>query len=468
MRRIVSIGPAIVVLIACGMVVMLAPSIARRASVAATEGRIELVRQTLDDETLLARLDREISMVAESVLPSVVHIDAQTPRRGRGGSSGTGWVFSADGLIVTNAHVVRGADAVTIELSDGRNSADVEILGMDPYTDIAVLRANVTGRLVPVRLAEDTVPRQGERAFAFGSPFGFKFSMSEGIISGLGREPPGAGAFGGFTNYIQTDAAVNPGNSGGPLVNVRGELIGMNVAIATARNSNGSLEDDNTGDSAGISFAIPLGTIRPIVDQIVEHGNVRRGFLGIRFREGGATRVAVGDDAVYTGIEVVDVTRGGAAEQAGLEVGDVIVEIDGSPVLGEEALRSLVTSARPGSPLHVRVWRSGETIATLIHPDEMPTYVFAQRALPDILLRMGLWVGDGAGRVIVRRVWDGSPADDAGVRRDDAIVRVAGTDIATSLELFVAIESGGLLEGRSVVLTLEDDDGVRRDVTISL
>ena len=467
MRRIVSIGPALVVLIACGLVALLAPSIARRTSVAATQGRVELVRQALEDDTLLEQIDREIAMVAESVLPSVVHIDAQTPRRSHPGSSGAGWILTGDGLIVTNAHVVRGASGLTVELADGRTSADVEIVGMDPYTDVAVLRARNIGALIPVDLAVDSTPHQGERAFAFGSPFGFKFSMSEGIISALGREPAGAGAFGGFTNYIQTDAAVNPGNSGGPLVNVRGELIGMNVTIATARNTNGSLDDDNTGDSAGISFAIPLGTIRAIVDQIVEHGDVRRGFLGIRFKEG-PVRVTLGDSQVMTGIYVNLVTPGAAAEAAGLRAGDVIVEINGSPVLGEEALRSLVTSARPGEPLDVQVFRDGELHDARILPDEMPPEILAQRALPDILFRLGVLTSGEDGKLTVQRVWDGSPADDAGLRRGDVIAEVAGEPVRSFMDLYIQLDRAGLLEGDVVPLTVDNASGESRQVSIAL
>ena len=146
------------------------------------------------------------------------------------------------------------------------------------------------------------MPRVGEQVFAFGSPFGFKFSMSEGIVSGLGREAPGSSMPGGYTNYIQTDAAVNPGNSGGPLVNTDGHVIGMNVAIATARSIGGTPEDSG-GDSAGISFAIPLGTIEPIVDQLIRYGSVSRGYLGIQFGgpDGGLDRVP-GPDARSSGL----------------------------------------------------------------------------------------------------------------------------------------------------------------------
>src|SRR5262249_19153086 len=145
-----------------------------------------------------------------------------------------------------------------------------ELFAADPYTDIAVVKVPESDDVFPARRATGLQPQQGDNVFVFGSPFGFKFSMSQGIISGLGRDPTAAAEFGGYTNYIQTDAAVNPGNSGGPLVDIKGRVIGMNVAIATARSSDGTTTDE--GQSAGISFAIPLGTIESVVDQLITRG----------------------------------------------------------------------------------------------------------------------------------------------------------------------------------------------------
>jgi S1-C subfamily serine protease len=194
MRRISAYGPAALVLVACVAVLFLTPAVLRNAGHASAEARITLARAQLEGDDILERIDR---------------------------SSGSGWVYDAAGHVVTNAHVVRGAERITVQFVDGR-LLEADLVGIDPFTDIAVIRASASSGVFPLRRDSGHVPRQGERVFAFGSPFGFKFSMSEGIISGLGRDPMGSIEFGGFTNFIQTDAAVNPGNSGGPLVSARG------------------------------------------------------------------------------------------------------------------------------------------------------------------------------------------------------------------------------------------------------
>ncbi|MEM7623305.1 MAG: trypsin-like peptidase domain-containing protein, partial [Planctomycetota bacterium] len=279
MRPFQTAIPALFVLVACAAVYLAIGPIADRIEASRTSSGITLARQVIDQDDILSQIDRAVVAVADSVRPSVVHLDVENRSgRRRSRSNGSGWIYDGRGHIVTNAHVVRGATGVRVEFPSGRVESG-EVVGIDPYTDIAVVKVSPRGGVFPLARSASGGVMQGQRAYAFGSPFGFKFSMSEGIVSGVGRVPGASASFGGFTNFIQTDAAVNPGNSGGPLVDARGELIGMNVAIATGRESEGTTE----GDSAGISFAIPLETIENVVPQLIGDGRVARGFLGLSF-----------------------------------------------------------------------------------------------------------------------------------------------------------------------------------------
>ena len=354
MRRFITHTPALAVLAVALAATLAAPRVFRQLQTAGTAASITLATQSLEQDNILEAIDRATVAVADIVRPSVVHIDVG--REGRRGifrrGSGSGWIYDDRGHVVTNAHVVRGARAIEIQFADGR-VAPAELVGDDPFTDIAVLKLQNPGTVFAMRRASGAVPRQGQRTFAFGSPFGFKFSMSEGIISGLGRDPANARDFGGFTNYIQTDAAVNPGNSGGPLVDVYGRLIGMNVAIATARDSQGT----NEGDSAGISFAIPLEPIESVVTQIIERGRVERGYLGIQFARLPVERVETDDEVYSAGVRVSAVVEGGPSDEAGLRSGDVIVSIEGQPITTYNVLSSIVGIARPGEELQATVVR---------------------------------------------------------------------------------------------------------------
>ncbi|VAX38948.1 HtrA protease/chaperone protein, partial [hydrothermal vent metagenome] len=375
----------------------------------------------------------------------------------------SGWIFDTEGHVVTNAHVLRGAESIRVQLSDGR-LYEVEQVGTDPLTDIAVLRLPEKSGLIPAIRATDQHPRQGERVFAFGSPFGFKFSMSEGIISGLGREPAGAVATSsGYTNFIQTDAAVNPGNSGGPLVNVRGQVVGMNVAIATGSESDGTTE----GQSAGISFAIPLPVIESVVTQLIETGRVKRGFLGIQYSENTAMR----NDAGYNGFGVLvqAVTSGGPAESVGLEAGDIITAIDGQDVTGTGVLRSLISVVQPGEALELRVWRDGETFTVEPELIEAGPEVVVGRSVLGELRRFGLQLGegrtlDGDQPPVVGWVARGSPAEREGFVRGQRVLRVGDAEVTTLNGLTEKLDAAGLLLGREVEVVVAQADLETREV----
>ncbi len=460
MRRFTDWGPAFVVLTATLVALLFAPSMVRRVEFAQTSARVSLARQALGEDDILERIDQAIRRVAESVEPSVAHIEVRAQTRVHfASSSGSGWIYDAAGHVVTNAHVVRGAERIRVQLSDGR-LYEAEIVGSDSLTDIAVVKLPEIDTIIPAVRATGKQPRQGERVFAFGSPFGFKFSMSEGIISGLGREPAGAvAASNGYTNFIQTDAAVNPGNSGGPLVNVRGEVIGMNVAIATGAESEGTVE----GQSAGISFAIPLPVIESVVDQLIETGAVKRGYLGINLPRSDNEVERVGFNGF--GVLVADVPDEGPAADAGVRPNDVITALNGQAATGIGVLRSLISTVRPGETAELSIWRDGETLTIPVTLAEANRDVVVRPAVIDVLARGGLlfsqqgefqidWTDEPAVVWVLRN----SPAAEAGFAAGQRVLRVDGREVATIRELADGFADGGLLEGREIEVVVGEPD----------
>jgi serine protease Do len=273
------------------------------------------------------------------------------------GSSGSGWIWDDAGHIVTNAHVVEGAERLQVQLFDGE-LREAELVGLDLRTDIAVIKVSAGG-LRPSLRGDSAKIEQGDLVYAFGSPFDFRFSMSSGIVSGLGRSAGLADI--DYENFIQTDAAINPGNSGGPLTDIRGRVIGMNTAIATGRgNSVGQ------GQFAGIGLAIPMSMIESVVSQIIDSGEVRKGFLGVSVVSIDMARSLAARDSRFEavaegfrgeGAVVGDVTPDSPASEAGFREGDVIVTIDGQKVTSEGSVPAVVSSRRPGETVKFGVWR---------------------------------------------------------------------------------------------------------------
>ncbi len=471
MRKFVSITPALVVLALCAGALVFVPRLMDRYAEAQTRARVSLAREVLAEDDILRRVDRAVASIADSIEPSVVHIETADEDGFRGAySSGAGWIYDTQGHLVTNAHVVKSARRVTVEFYTGR-VVEGSVIGTDVYTDIAVVQVDPALTTFPAVRSGVRLPRVGERIFAFGSPFGFKFSMSEGIVSGLGRQGAGTGILGGYTNYIQTDAAVNPGNSGGPLVNTDGHVIGMNVAIATAANAVGSSPEEAGADSAGISFAIPLGTIEPIVSQIIEHGEVSRGYLGIRFPPGLNERVQVSTDdgESVTGVLVTGVERDGPSWEAGIEPNDVIIGVQGSPVINNEALSSLISSHRAGETIELRIFRAGEIRSIDVTLGKMRDEVLAQRLAQPLQIQMGAVFNSHPDGAIVVQVWQGLPASAAGIGAGDIVTRVNGKSFDSRDTFFVLLADEGLLTGSRVELeVIHANDGTRSTVAIQL
>jgi len=479
MRRVLSFGPALVVLLATLAIMLGVPAAIRGAGQAASQARVVLARHALDDDDVLEKLNRAVRNIATSVEPSVVHIevfatrsDSEEGMRGfQHGSTGSGWVFDGDGHVITNAHVVRGATTINLQCYDGR-LVRAAVVGMDALTDIAVLKASDASGLVPARRASDSRPQQGERVYAFGSPFGFKFSMSEGIVSGLGRSARSAVDFGGYSNFIQTDAAVNPGNSGGPLVDIKGRVIGMNVAIANAPSESRAPGSgaQGEGQSAGISFAIPLATIESVVPQLITKGTVSRGFLGVVFNTQGPERIIKDGSFMGMGVRLSDVSEGGAAHEAGLRPADVLVSINGQKTEDPEVMRAEISALRPGERAVLRVWSNDDFKDVSVTLRERPRTAIVDDARKSLPLQMGFeFSRRRSGELTVRRVYEGGPGDRAGLKPGQRIVSVGDTPVSTEDEFFGALVDQRIRDGNAVDLVVqEESDGVGTQKTLKL
>ncbi len=300
-----------------------------------------------------------LAPVIEQVSPSVVNI-AVTGRAGRdqlreflepnapgrqaqGAGSGV-IVNAAEGYILTNHHVVESADRITVTLYDNR-SLEARVLGSDAGSDVAVLKVDADD-LSQIRFGSSDSLRVGDYVVAIGNPFGFSHTVTSGIVSGLGRSLNTPDA---YEDFIQTDASINPGNSGGALINLRGELVGINSAILS-----------RTGGNIGIGFAIPVSMARYVMDELIEHGSVRRGLLGVGIlgiTPGMATMYGLGETS---GALITSVEPGSAADRAGLRIHDVIVSVNGRLVRDPAALRNAIGLQRPGEQVTVAFSREGE------------------------------------------------------------------------------------------------------------
>lgn len=369
-------GPSLVVLAAAGAVLLAGPAVVRELGYRHEQGRVQLASERLAAGGILEQMNQAFRDVAVAVEPSVVHIAAAQVRPGRGGatsiSTGSGWIYDDDGYVVTNHHVVANSRRIEVQLSDG-SLRPADLIGSDPLTDIAVVRIDSDRTIPATRRSIDDPVEQGDLVFAFGSPFDFRFSMSQGVVSGKDRYAGvlAGGSRPGYENFIQVDAAINPGNSGGPLTDFRGHVIGMNTAIATT----GQRSTDGEGRFAGIGLAIPLEMIEPVVEQIIDRGYALQGFLGVSMRDVlPLDRVRLGFDS--TGILVSEVSPGMAAEAAGLQENDVIVALNGDPIEGSQQLMARIGSSPPGTEMQLSIQRMVEP--GILEPLEF-TVVLGQR-----------------------------------------------------------------------------------------
>ena len=313
------------------------------------------------DAALLDAYSAAVVAASERVGPAVVHVEVaqaprsegEPPRRG----SGSGFVFTPDGFILTNSHVVHGARSIQVSFADGA-SFDADLVGDDPDTDVAVIRIG-GHQLSTAALGSSRGLRVGQLAIAIGNPYGFQHTVTAGVVSALGRSLRATtGRL--IDDVIQTDAALNPGNSGGPLVDSQGEVIGVNTAIIPF--------------AQGICFATAIDTAKWVVEQLLRFGRVRRGYIGV----GGATiplsrrAVRFHGLAAGAGVRVESIEPGGAAQQAGIESGDVIIGYDGEDVAGVDELHRLLSDERIGKATKITLLRRTQKLDLPIRAAELP------------------------------------------------------------------------------------------------
>lgn len=351
----------------------------------------------------------------------------QRPKR-RSMGQGSGFIISPDGYIMTNNHVVGDADKVTVRLLDGREFT-AETIGTDPPTDLAVIKIDASD-LPFIRLGDSDELEVGDWVLAFGNPFGLSHTLTAGIVSAKGRSGIGIND---YENFIQTDAAINPGNSGGPLVDLDGRVVGINTAIFS-----------RSGGYMGIGFAIPVNMAKKIRDQLVQHGRVTRGHLGVYIQDVTQDLAESFDLDEGHGILVSQVIEGSPAEKGGLQRGDVILEINGEPAGKVSEFRNRISLTRPGTDIRLTILREKkkrslavtigklegdqETQAPARERDIERLGLSLQELTPDLAEKFGYADADG---VLVTKVEPDSPAADAGIERGDLIQEVNRRSVAS-------------------------------------
>lgn len=338
-------------------------------------------------------------------------------------SLGSGFIISPDGFIVTNNHVVQDAQSIEVTLEDGKQTYPAKVIGTDPETDIALIKIEPNAKLVPLEFGNSEQAKVGEWVLAVGNPFGLDHSITAGIISAKGRII-GAGP---YDNFIQTDASINPGNSGGPLINMQGQVIGLNTAIVA------------TGQ--GIGFAVPSDIAREVIRQIREHGEVRRGLLGVAIQDMDRNTAKALGLSEPRGALVANVTPNSPAAQAGIRQGDVILSVNGKPVEDSHDLTRAIGALPPGERVKLTAWRNGKqqdytvklarrTAEALgqAQPGQAPSQPGGEllgMSLRQFTEQEAQALGVEAGRgVLVQGVTPGSPAEENGVAPGDVILEI--------------------------------------------
>ena len=371
----------------------------------------------------------------------------RAPRERSRQSLGSGVVMdAAKGLVVTNAHVIDKAEEITVTLHDGRN-LNAKLVGADPESDVAVVRVEAK-ELVALKLGDSEHLRVGDFVVAIGSPFGLTQTVTSGIVSAKGRRGLGIE---GYEDFIQTDASINPGNSGGALVNLRGELVGINTAIVAP-----------SGGNVGIGFAIPVNMVRHLADQLVQHGEIKRGRLGVYIQDLTQELAQAFETKLTKGAVIAQIEPGSAAERAGLKEGDVVTAVNGRAVEDAADLRNAIGLLRVGDTVTLGVLRQGKNMdvkAAVGKPVEQKS------AARDISPRLGgaelatltedQFGGRRRGGVLVVSVEPDSPAARAGLRKDDVIVSANQKPVKNVEDLKRAAQNGG----RALVLNIQRGDG---------
>jgi serine protease Do len=430
--------------------------------------------QQIEEATIPAVALPSFADVAERVMPAVVSITSTEivrpgdrgrgmdpfdffffPRRSPEGepeeraipSGGSGFIISSDGYIITNNHVVEGATKVEVHYDQGEKTAEAKVIGTDPATDLALLKIEVRDQLPTVRLGESDQVRVGDWAIAIGNPLQFENTLTVGVISAKGRALGMSEVTRSFENFIQTDAAINRGNSGGPLLNLRGEVIGINTAIS--------------GMGQNIGFAVPVNVAKKIYPQLREKGRVVRGYLGINIEEVDQQYKEAFNLPTTDGVLVQSVTPDSPADQAGIQRGDAITDVDDVRIQRSRDLIDYVSDQGPDAKVRVRLIRDGRermvTVTTGERPaegssvepatrrDADPTRsrlgITIQEITPGV--RRSVGIPDSVTGVLISHVRPVSPAGEAGLGEGDVIVELNGQKMSTVADVERIVERTG-------------------------
>jgi len=370
--------------------------------------------------------------------------------RQRQNSLGSGFIIDRDGTILTNYHVVDGAEKIVIKLSDGKNF-DAKVIGRDPKTDIAVVKIDAGRDLPAVKLGDSDQLEVGEWVLAIGNPFGLDHTVTSGIVSAKGRNI----GTGPYDNFIQTDASINPGNSGGPLINMRGEVIGINTAIFS-----------QTGGNIGIGFAIPTNLVKDLLPQLRDKGKVVRGYLGAVVQRITPELAQTLDLKSSRGALISETLDNGPAARAGIRAGDVIVEFNGQEVKDSADLPVKVAKIKPGEMVQVKIIRDAKAVTLPVTIGELTEQevtadagkddlgLAVEAVTPDIARSLGLERAEG---VIVTAVEPGSAADEAGLQRGDLIKQINRRPVRGLGDYDRAMAQ--LQKGKSILLLVQRGEG---------
>jgi serine protease Do len=367
------------------------------------------------------------------------------PQPARG--EGSGFIVSPDGYILTNAHVVDGANQVTVKMTD-RREYSAKVVGIDERTDVAVLKIDANN-LPTVRIGDASKLKPGEWVIAIGSPFGFENTVTAGIVSATSRSMPS-----NYTPFIQTDVAVNPGNSGGPLFNLNGEVVGINSQIYS-----------RTGTYMGLSFAVPIDIANNVKQQLISNGKVTRSRIGVSIQDVNAQLAESFGLDRPRGALVGMVENDSPGAKAGIKAGDVILKVDGADIETSNQVPTLIAASKPGSEVKIHVWRDRELKQLTARPEEIKEEgpkVAARSEETDETSKLGLAVrplapeekraADTEGNLLVEDV--GGPAAEAGVQAGDIILGVNGAKVKSVKDLQNAAKKGG----KVVALLIERDN----------
>lgn len=417
-----------------------------------------------ESETMLRQAMPSLAPMLEKVLPSVVSIAVEgkeksrarsrqqqdipdefrfffgddffnqrgmnsSPRRFRG--IGSGVIINAEkGYVLTNNHVIDSAEKITVTLQDGREFKG-KVIGKDELSDVALVQLDSPKNLTAIKIADSDKLRVGDYTVAIGNPFGLGQTVTSGIVSALGRST--GSDSGAYENYIQTDAAVNQGNSGGPLINLNGELIGINTAIISP-----------SGGNAGIAFAIPANMANNLVQQIIEYGEVRRGMLGIKGGELNADLAKAFNVDAQQGAFVSEVMPKSAAEKAGIKAGDVITEMNGQKVASFAELRAKIATSGAGKEIELTLLREGKTekVKATLQADEQAKTTANADEIISALEGAQLENYDSKGKkgVEISKVTPNTPAAMRGLKAGDLIIGVNRIAVENISELRKALE----------------------------